>query len=248
MTHLKHATLFGLCCASMTFFGKIAYDHFTARAEMNSNSYVIQYGNINMSSGTQTKDGSYTVTQTSGQTAPGEFNSTGFTVKSGFQYIYSIGTFGFTLSSTALDLGELSPNTFSSTPSTVITVSAKGAGGYTVFVGENNPLTFGVQTIPDTTCNSGSCSETTVGLWDDATKYGFGYSLSGTNIASGFTTTEYFKQFADFSGNEPPQVIMSSADVADSEQATLLVKAAVDGTQQAGSYENMLYFIALPVY
>ncbi len=214
---------------------------------MNSDSYQIQFGNFNITSGKKSS-GSYTVTDTVGQTAPGQFGQNGFVVKSGFQYIYTIGTFAFSISNTLIDLGELTPGSFS-TGSTVLTVSAKGAGGYTVTAYENAPLTrsTGGATIPDTTCDSG-CNQATATLWTNPTNVGFGYNMSGNDIPAAFINASYFKQFADYSSNEPPQVVMSSPSVGKNRQATVTFKATIGGNQTAGTYENKIVFIATPGY
>lgn len=214
---------------------------------MNSDSYTLQFGNFNITSGSKTS-GSYKITDTVGQTAPGQYGENGFVVKSGFQYIYTIGTFGFSLSNTIIDLGILTPGSFS-TGTTVLTVSAKGAGGYNVIAYENNPLTHppSLETIPDTSCDSG-CTEAIATLWTDPTNDGFGYNMSGNDIPTEFINTSYFKQFADFSSDEPGQVVMSSTDVQTNRQATVTMKATVDGNQPAGTYENAITFIAIPGY
>lgn len=214
---------------------------------MSSDSYQIQFGNFNITSGKKSS-GSYTVTDTVGQTAPGQFGQNGFVVKSGFQYIYTIGTFAFSISNTLIDLGELTPGSFS-TGTTMLTVSAKGAGGYTVTAYENAPLTrlSAGATIPDTTCDSG-CDQTTATLWTNPSNVGFGYNMSGNDIPVAFVNTSYFKQFADYSNDEPPQVVMSSPAVGKNRQATVTFKATVGGNQPAGTYENKIIFIATPGY
>ena len=62
-----------------------------------STSYHIDWGNFNMTSGKKTST-NYQLTDTVGQNAPGKFTSNGYTVKSGFQYIYdSMEKFSFAI-------------------------------------------------------------------------------------------------------------------------------------------------------
>ena len=217
-------------------------------ANMASDNYEIQYDNINMTSGEKTKEGAYTITDTVGQTAPGEYSKNGYVVKSGFQYVYAIGNFGFSLSNTTIDLGILSSESFSN-GSTEITVSTRG-GGFIVRVYETSPLkhSSGVATIPDATCDNGSCTEGVAAVWINPAIEGFGYTLSGTGIPTAFVNTTYFKQFADGASSEQPQIVMSSEDVAINQKATLTVRAAASGNQAAGNYSNSLIFIATPGY
>ncbi|MBI5151092.1 MAG: hypothetical protein HZA34_00800 [Candidatus Pacebacteria bacterium] len=219
-----------------------------ASANMSSNSFIIQFNNLNMTSGSKTSS-SYKVTDTVGQNAPGKYGTTGYIVKAGFQYIYTIGNFSFSISNTMINFGLLTPNTFA-TGTTTLTVSAKGAGGYTVTTYENYPLKkIGTSaTIADTTCNAGTCTEGTAGVWTDATKPGFGYNMTGSDIPAAFVDATYFKQFANYSQNEPPQTIMSNAGVVKNRQATVTYKVAVSGNQTAGNYENNITYIATPGY
>lgn len=214
---------------------------------MSSSSYEVQFGNFNITSGTKTS-ASYQVTDTVGQTAPGQYGETGYVVKAGFQYMYTLGQFSFIISDILINLGELTPSAFS-TGSTVLTVSAKGAGGYTVSAYESYPLRLntGSASIPDTTCDSG-CTEVVATTWTDASNDGLGYNMSGNDIPAAFVNTSYFKQFADFSSDEPAQTIMSSSAAGTNRQATVTFKATVNGTQAAGDYSNHIVFIATPGY
>jgi len=217
-------------------------------ANMSSDSYEIQYGNVNMTSGEKSKEGAYKVTDTVGQTAPGEYSKNGYVVKSGFQYIYTIGAFGFSLSTTTINLGMLSDQAFSD-GSVTMTVSTRG-GGYIVRAYESYPLrhSSGNTSIPDTTCDSGNCTEATADVWTDPGNEGFGYTLSGSDIPAAFVNTTYFKQFADGASSEQPQTVMSSSSYVKDRQATMTVRAAAAGSRAAGNYENSLIFIATPNY
>jgi hypothetical protein len=236
-----------ICCLAVIalFFG--VFQTLTM-ANMNSDSYIIQYNNINMTGGEKSSS-SFTVTDTVGETGVGRYTGTGYLVRSGFQYVYTIGRFSFSISNTMVDLGTLTPAVFS-TGTTTLTVSAKGAGGYNVTAHENYSLTkVGTPAqIPDTTCNSSNCDQATAAIWNDASKPGFGYSMNGTDIPAAFVSDSYFKQFANLSLNEPPQIIMSNAGVVKSHQATVTYKVAVDGSQEAGNYENNIVYIATPGY
>lgn len=217
-------------------------------ANMSSNSYLIQYNNVNMTGGKKSSS-SYSVTDTVGETAAGRYSSAGYLVRSGFQYIYTIGNFSFSISNTMINLGQLTVGSHN-TGTTALTVSAKGAGGYQVTTYENYPLKIvGTSTaIPDTTCDAGTCTEGTAAVWTNASIPGFGYNMTGTDIPAAFVNSTYFKQFADYSSNEAPQVIMSSAGVVKNHQATVTYKAGISGTQAAGNYENNITYIATPGY
>lgn len=218
---------------------------------LESDSYVIQFGNFNVTSG-QKNSASFNLTDTVGQVGDGPFGqygSSSYFVGSGFQYIYQIDTFSFVISRTAIDLGELVIGAFSSGSHT-LSITTRGAGGYTVYAYELHPLKLatGSDSIPDTTCDSGTCSETTAGVWVTPTIPGFGFNLTGDDIPVDFVNSTYFRQFANQATSEPMQVVMSSTNIANQRQATVTYQAAITGSQAAGSYETAVVYVAVPGY
>lgn len=222
-------------------------------ARMSSSNYAINLENLNITSGSKTNlSGSVHITDTVGQTGSGQYgqlNSSGHVVRSGFQYFYSIIPFQFSLSNTMVELGELTPGSFS-TGATTITVSSGGAGAYQVTAQENHPLTLigGTATIPDTTCDASSCTESTAGVWTNTSAYGFGYRMSGQDVPAAFTPANSFRQFANSALNETPQIVMSSTSVGKNRSATVTYKAAISGSQAAGRYDNTITYVATPGY
>jgi len=214
---------------------------------MESDSYKLQWTNLNMTSGNQSSN-RFNLLDTVGQTAAGEASGSSFIVRAGFPYIKTIIPFGFTISDLSIDFGILAPNS-SSTQTNTLTVSAGGAGGYSVVASQNHPLQLqaGTNPIPDTPCNT-SCDHLTADVWTDTQKYGFGYNMQGNDIPSSFVDSTYFKQFADDSFSETPQIVMTSSNVGTNRTATVTYKVNISGTQAAGDYENTITFTATPGY
>lgn len=218
----------------------------TAQERVESTNYRIIFPNFNSGAGIPTSS-NYELNTTLGQTAPGLFSSSGFRVKAGFQYINSIIPFSFSISDIQKDFGSLTPNTPSTSTSTLV-VSSGGASGYSVKVSENSPLTTAnSDTIIDTLCDT-TCSETSASSWTSSTKYGFGFNMNGDDVPADFVNTNYFRQFADRSLGENPATIMTSNNVGRSRTATITYKINVSGVQPAGSYQNILTFSAIPGY
>lgn len=217
-----------------------------AQSTMDSASYKIRLGNFNMTSGTKSST-SYNLTDTVGQIAAEFFSSSGYHVKAGFQYIYTLYDFSFSISSLAISLGSQIPNTFS-TASNTLTVSAPGQG-YTVTAYETSKLklTTGT-TIPDTTCDSGTCIETAAGIWTTPTNNGFGYNATGNDIATDFVSSSYFRPFPDFSASEPAATVMTTTAAGKNRVATITYKLSVSPSQAAGDYSTQIIYIATPVY
>src|SRR3989339_884230 len=145
---------------------------------MDSERYKIQYGNINIGGkkSSDLDDGTYNLSATLGQTAAGQFESAGYIVKAGFQYIYSKIPFTFSVSSIQANLGTLMPST-PSTASINLSVSFGGAGQYIVTAAETTQLkNFTNNPIPNTVCDGGinTCTTSLAKTWTSLSAYGFG--------------------------------------------------------------------------
>ncbi len=225
-----------------------------------STSYNIDWGNFNSDSGSKTSP-SFQLTDTVGQIAPGQYNDTvnGVKLKSGFQYIYdTIYPFSFSISSLAINFGSLVPNVGTSATST-LTISSPSGHGYQILASEDHPLQLTNHTaqIPDTTCDNGTCTESTSAVWTSNSIYGFGLNVLGTNssdVVTGIGTSQYFadatyyRQFANISGSESPQTIMSEPAAAKQRYARVTYKVNISGSQDAGNYANAITYTAVPNY
>ena len=199
----------------------------------------------------------YEVDSTVGQSAVGLFSSSGYTVRSGFQYIQSIIPFSFSVEDIAVDFGSLSYAT-PVTRTSDLTVKAGGAFGYSIKAQENHPLEnqFSTQ-ILDTICDSGPCSETSAEVWSSSATTGFGFNIQGDDVPSDFVDATYFRQFADASSAETPAVIMTKSDVTWDYPnntwpwesiATVTYKVNIGSTQAGGSYQNVVMYTAIPSF
>lgn len=216
---------------------------------MRNDTYILKWGNFNPFAGKATGS-QRTLTFTGGQNAIGLYTGTNYKVRAGFQYIYSIIPFTFSISSIEINFGALTAGE-PITRTNNLTVSNGSAFGYQVTASENNALRVlsTGEDIPDSTCDSGTCTETTAAAWTSPLTYGFGYrcdNLSGTDCSSDFATSTFYKQFADLEKNETPQVVMSSLNVGKSRQIQITYKVNISATQPAGGYQNIVRYIATP--
>ena len=150
-----------------------------------------------------------------------------------------------------------------------LTVSTNAPGGYSIKVEENDQMgkegkvctgaTAGElnDCIKDTTCNLGTCSETTSGEWTSFSpaptpgSRGLGYSLRnvGTFTDAAFLSTESgrifsAKQFPDQEASETKQIIMSNTGIVDGNSGCVIYRLAISGTQPAGYYYNKVKYTA----
>lgn len=218
---------------------------------MNSDSYQIQFGNFNITSGEKSSD-NYTVTDTVGQTGAGPYGNYGvsnYFVGGGFQYIYQIPEFEFQISTTSIDFGELIIGQHA-TQNHTMTISTRGAGGYAVLAQVVHALRHqeDAEEIPHTTCDAANCTITTAEVWTNQAIAGFGYNMSGTNVPTDFSDATYFRPFPDLEAVQAAQTVMSSNDIATNETATITYKVGVDATQLAGRYNTEVRFTAVPGY
>lgn len=230
-----------------------------------SDSYIIQFGNFNMGAGKyDDPSNAYNVSYTLGQTAAGPYGTYAegedsyYFIGAGFQYIYQIGEFAFSISDINIDLGQLVPGAHN-TDTNTITISTRGGGGYSIYAYEQYPLSHigGTDYIPNTTCDTGyTCTTSAAKPWLTETIPGFGFNANGDNVSTDFTTTnpicltntDCFRPFANAAASQPMQVIMSSTAIADEESATITYKAGVAGDRAAGRYETNIVFVAVPGY
>lgn len=218
------------------------------RAEtLTSPNYILRQGNFNITSGLKSS-ASYSLTDTVGQTVAEYFSSTGYHVKAGFQYLYALYDFSFSISSLGVSLGTLTANTFT-TGSNTLTVSAPGQG-YSVTAIETSKLkkSGSSDTIPDTTCDSGGCTESSATVWTASTNNGFGYNLTGNDISTDFVGATYFRPFPDASLSESAATVMTTTAAGKNRIATVTYKVSPSGTQSAGNYSTQIIYIATPVY
>ncbi len=208
-----------------------------------SNSYNIDWGNFNITSGRKTST-NYSLTDTVGQNAPGEYSKTGVKIKSGFQYIYPFDQFSFAVDNLSIDFGALTPGVASTATST-LTITSPSGHGFQISSFENTPLKLnGGTTIPDVAGDNNLASESTADLWQNATTYGFGFNANTTY----FTSSNHFRQFADFSNFETPQVLDSSNTPVKNHQTNITYKVNISTKQSAGTYQNYIVYIATPQY
>jgi hypothetical protein len=218
---------------------------------LESNSFVVSFGNFNVTSG-EKSSASYNVTDTVGQVANGPYGSYGgstYFVGGGFQYVYQIDDFAFSISDVSVELGAINPGTHNSATHD-LTITTRGAGGYIIYAYEEHPLRHqnGTTDVPDTTCDAGGCTITSAEVWTNQSISGFGFNMTGDDIPADFVDSTYFRPFADDEDGDTMQTVMSSSNIANARTSTVTYKAGVPGTQAAGNYQTNIRFVAVPGY
>jgi len=168
-----------------------------------------------------------------------------FKIKYGFGKYAS--DFSFSLSSNLVDFGILSPN--NPILRTNFLTIYNQSNGYVVLAGEDQEFKSSENSsIPDTTCDNGSCTQTTSALWKETTVYGFGYRCDNIigNDCLDFEEPHFFKQFSNLEKQERLEKIMKGYPGEEKRLAKITYKINISNTQKASMYSNVLTFLAVP--
>jgi len=217
---------------------------------LHSSNFQIDMSNLNMTGGQKTGAG-ITLNDTVGQSIQGQFDITGYRIRTGFQYINSIIPFSFRISKLEIVLGTLSPY-LPATDNNTLTISNGSAYGYAVTAIENSRLQIDATNyIIDTSCDAATpCSRTNADIWSDNDhSFGFGYNMDGDDVDTlDFAGDTYFRPFANASLGHDPVSVMENTAATKSATATVTYKANISGSQTAGNYQNAIQFIATPTF
>ncbi len=213
-----------------------------------SDDYIIDWGNFNMTSG-QKKSTNYQLTDTVGQNAPGYSEKNGIVVKSGFQYIYDTFTeLSFSIDKLNINFGTLEPG-IGVTDTNLLTVTTPSGHGYQITAQENHPLWISpVSYIPDTSCDTGTCTITSSAPWISNDKYGFGLNVTGIGATAYFPDSTYFRPFSNAYNNQTPSVIASENKPVEKREAYVTYRVLVSSVQAAGAYQNYITYTLTPKY
>lgn len=157
-------------------------------------------------------------------------------------------SFSFKIAQTIIDFGALTA-TNPVTRTTDISFSTPTHGAQ-IFGYANHPLMNTEKiTIPDTTCDTGTCTQSIPSIWENDLTYGFGFRCESeaTEVCGrDFSGSNSFKQFSDSSAKESPVPIILNQQAKPSTTARLIYKVNISGTQPVGGYSNTVTYLAIP--
>ena len=164
----------------------------------------------------------------------------------------TIGNGALDTTPTSVSFGPLVLGTFNNL-SQSLQITTNSTNGYIIQAFENRPMTTlnGGVTIPDTVCEAQACTTTVSKAWTAYTKSGFGYSLEvGSTSAGavlGITTASQYKAFGV--GSAAAQTILSRTNTpSGTDSVYVCYRATASTTQQAGTYENSVSYIATATF
>lgn len=227
------------------------YSHKISADNLSSPTYEIQMGTINITGGRKSNEnGTIILTDTVGQTFQGQFNSDGYVIMTGFQYINTLTPFSFAISDLDINFGNLVPE-IPSLDSNTLTITTGSAFGYSVKAIEDHPLraSDNDSTIPDTSCDLATpCLQADANQWIDDTRDGFGYNMSGDDVdTDDFEDSNFYRPFPVQNIDEPA-IVMSKNGMATVSAAIVTYKVNVTTSQESGTYQNAIQYIAIPAF
>lgn len=216
--------------------------------------FIINLGNFNNIAGEISGPGNK-LTFTSGELGSGLYTGTNYKLCAGFYggifcNKITTPTFTFTVVPTLIDFGTIDPTNPVSRTNT-LTVSGTQAFTYTITARENHPLKSSSSFIPDTTCDTGICNDTTASAWTNTLTYGFGYrcdNVTGIDCVSDFSSTSAFKAFANAELGKSAQVVMNGTTKSTGRSGQITYKVNVSASQQPGTYSNTVTYLAIPTF
>jgi hypothetical protein len=158
-----------------------------------------------------------------------------------------------TTTATAIAFGPLVLGTYNNL-SQSLSCTTNSQSGYVIQAYESRPLTMlgAATTIPDTNCEGSACTTVAQGAWTSFTNSGFGYSLevgttTGTTASIGITTPGHYKAFGVGTANA--QTVLSRTNTPlGTDSIYVCYRAVAATTQQAGTYENSVSYIATATF
>ncbi len=149
-----------------------------------------------------------------------------------------------TTTATTVPFGTLTANTFKKGCQS-LSISTNAGNGYSLTSQETDQLTNGGgDIIPDTTCDTGTCTESTGAAWATATNNGFGHTCFGSDCVAAYSSGSSYRQFASIADSETAQIMQSNAGPVSNSTTTVVYQISVSATQASGDYSNTVVYIA----
>ncbi|MDP3986035.1 MAG: LamG-like jellyroll fold domain-containing protein [Candidatus Veblenbacteria bacterium] len=155
----------------------------------------------------------------------------------------------FTLSSTSASLDLNSANTFTTTASTTLTVTARSAFGYQGYAKQTDNLRHTADagiTIADWTGTNASPTVFNETCIANGAKCGWGYNTNDAGLTQ-FVDSTYYAGFVQ-STTGPGDIVATASGPVSSDATIITYRASVAMTQAAGPYQTTVVYIVTPQF
>lgn len=152
---------------------------------------------------------------------------------------------GITLSNDILDFGTIESGE-PITRSHTLTVFSPSERRYSIFLYQDTGLTAESKIqIPNTSCDSGSCTSILADTWTLPLTYGFGYTCENKDTCVSSFQDSYYRRLASASNKESPAEIITGVK---NTKTNIIFKLNVAPTQNKDIYSNTIYYILTPTF
>lgn len=176
---------------------------------------------------------------------PNLFQGEGYSIQIPYYEDFQRTPIGLTVSSLHIDFGDIK----SGEPilrNHMAEVFSRGKRPYSLFISQNTALTSDSQNqIPNTTCDSGSCTSVLSDKWDSPLTYGFGYTCENRKTCVKAFHDGNFRRLGSLKNNESPTEIINADG---NTKTSIIFKVNVSPAQQEESYRNTIYYILAPLF
>lgn len=127
-----------------------------------------------------------------------------------------------------------------------LSVFSKSKKGYSVFTAVDHGLTSASNTqIPNTSCDSGSCTSILSDKWELPLTYGFGYTCENRETCNKSFEGGLYRRFSSLESKESYAVIINGTT---NTETNITYKLNVPPTQSQEPYQNTVYYILAPQF
>lgn len=159
--------------------------------------------------------------------------------------VLSQGSLSVQTSQSLLDFNEIMPGE-PIIRSFNIQVGGQAIPQFEILGYEDTPLSSNNNvTIPDTSCDDGTCTPYNGSPWKTSLTFGFGYrcDIQTNGCGQSFSDPDVYKPFTHGAFNAVP---IFSGNTNDNDQLTFTLKVNIPGTQPLTQYTNTISLLVLP--
>lgn len=127
-----------------------------------------------------------------------------------------------------------------------VRIITKNLNSVDMYISQDNSMSSAEDnTIPDATCDGGSCTHSQASIWRSPLTYGYGLRCENSPACSeDFKNPDYFRSIANSSLNQKPGLILTSS--AEDVTADIVYKINIPSNQVAEPYTNTLTYTIIP--
>lgn len=190
----------------------------------------------------------YTIPESKDLQNPKVINGNGFLALLSYDDDYSNSPLTLILSTHELNFGDLIPGEPLIRTQSLSVITGSNYG-YELLISEDHNLSTKSASIPDTSCDSGNCTNVIPDIWLNPLTFGFGYRCDdqeGKSCVKDFAS-HFYKRLSNESNGEVAIPVLSSISNNRPTRALLSYKLNIAGSQAQNQYQNIVKYNLIPL-